>query len=50
MTKNLSHLTIENIKEAAVAFNGVIKHTPTAHAITISKMTGANVYLKFENR
>ncbi len=49
MNKNLDKLTFEDIKKAVKAFQGAIKHTPTNHAITLSKMTGAEVYIKMEN-
>ncbi|MDG1708716.1 MAG: threonine ammonia-lyase, partial [Emcibacteraceae bacterium] len=42
--------SLEDVKKAAISFNGAIKHTSTAHAKTLSKITGAEVYIKFENR
>lgn len=50
MNKKLDQLTYDDIKKAEKAFKGAIKHTPTDHAITLSKITGADVYIKFENR
>ena len=46
----MENLSLEDVKEAAKAFNGAIKHTPTEYSFTLSKITGAEVYLKFENR
>ncbi len=50
MNKNTDLLSLDDMKNAAEGFNGAIKHTPTSHAITLSKMTGADVYIKYENR
>ena len=50
MTNLLNSLTIDDVTKAAKGFNGAIKHTPANHAITISKITGADVYIKLENR
>lgn len=50
MTNELNDLTLEDVKKAAQDFDGAIKHTPTSHAITLSKITGADVYIKNENR
>ena len=49
MNKEIKQLTFEDIKKAADAFGNSIKHTPTTHAITLSKITGAQVYIKNEN-
>jgi len=49
MNKNLNRLTYADIKSAESAFDGAIKHTPTNHAITLSEITGADVYIKLEN-
>ena len=46
----MDKLTIEDIKNAHKAFDGAIKHTETSQSITLSKITGAEVYIKFENR
>lgn len=50
MTKSPDKLTFEDIKKAHKAFDGAIKHTQTSHSITLSKITGADVHIKFENR
>lgn len=50
MNKNLNRLTFDDIKKAAEAFDGAIKHTATNYARTISTITEADVYIKFENQ
>lgn len=50
MNKILNKLTYDDVKSAEKAFDGAIKHTPANHAITLSKITGADVYIKLENR
>jgi threonine dehydratase len=42
-------ITIEDIGAAAVALNGQVVNTPCLHSRTLSAITGAEVYLKFEN-
>ena len=42
-------VTLESIREAAAALEGTIVETPTTHSITLSQMTGAEVWLKHEN-
>jgi len=42
-------LTIDDIRAAATRLNGAIVRTPTLHSQTLSKITGAEVWLKFEN-
>ena len=49
MNRALNKLDYEDIKNAAESFDGAIKHTPTNHAITLSKITGADVYIKLES-
>lgn len=49
MNTIIDQLTLEDVKKAADAFGSSIKHTPTNHAITLSKITGAEVYIKNEN-
>ena len=46
MINNLVGLSFEDIKDAAKKIHGVIDNTPTNHAITLSKITGAEVYIK----
>jgi threonine dehydratase len=42
-------ITIESIRAAAQGLSGRIIQTPMLHAQTLSSLTGAQVYLKFEN-
>ena len=42
-------LTIGDIRAAAARLAGAIVRTPTLYSQTLSAMTGAQVWLKFEN-
>jgi threonine dehydratase len=42
-------ITLEDIQQAAKHIRGGIDTTPLVHSRTLSRMTGAEVYLKFEN-
>ncbi len=42
-------VTLSNIEAAAARIAGNVVRTPTLHSITLSALTGATVYLKFEN-
>jgi len=42
-------LTIDDVRAAQERIAGAIVHTPTLHSKTLSAITGANVWLKFEN-
>ena len=42
-------VTIKNIQEAASAIRGSLVKTPCAYSQTLSNITGAEVFLKFEN-
>jgi threonine dehydratase len=42
-------ITLEAIREAAEAIREFVTRTPTAHSVTLSEITGAEVFLKFEN-
>ena len=42
-------VTLTDIEAAAARIAGNVVRTPTLHSITLSKLTGAEVYLKFEN-
>lgn len=42
-------VTIADIRAAAGRIAGSVVHTPTMRSGTLSQLTGANVYLKFEN-
>jgi len=40
---------LEEIRAAAARLKGAIEHTPCLHSRTLSLLTGAEVFLKFEN-
>jgi threonine dehydratase len=42
-------LAIADIRAAAVRIAGAVIHTPTLHSKTLSRIVGADVWLKFEN-
>ncbi len=42
-------LTLDHIRAAHDRIRGAIVATPTLHSKTLSNLTGANIYLKFEN-
>jgi threonine dehydratase len=42
-------VTLADIRTAADTIRGAVKITPTAHSQTLSAITGAHVWLKFEN-
>ena len=49
-TKTLTPpVTLSDIEAAAARIAGNVVRTPTLHSITLSALTGATVYLKFEN-
>jgi threonine dehydratase len=48
-TKALIAPTIDDIRAAARAIHGAVERTPTRHSDTLSRITGADVHLKFEN-
>jgi len=41
--------SIDDVRAAARAIKGAVEHTPTRHSDTLSRITGADVHLKFEN-
>ncbi len=43
-------LTIEDVRAAADRLKGAIIRTPTLYSRTLSEITGANIWLKFENQ
>jgi threonine dehydratase len=45
----IAPVTLADIEAAAARIGDKIVRTPTLHSITLSKLTGAEVYLKFEN-
>ncbi len=42
-------ITLENVRAAAAAIEGNVERTPCLHSRTLSQITGAQIYLKFEN-
>ncbi len=43
-------VTIEDIRAAAAAIEGAVVRTDTERSSTLSKLTGADIFVKFENR
>lgn len=41
--------SFQEIQDAAARLKGAIEHTPCVHSRTLSRLTGAEVFLKFEN-
>jgi len=48
-TKPAAHITIDDVRAAARAIQDAVERTPTRHSDTLSRITGAEVHLKFEN-
>jgi len=48
-TKTLSPPTIDDVRAAARVIHGAVERTPTRHSDTLSRITGAEIHLKFEN-
>lgn len=48
-TNPASLLTADDVRAAAVRIAGNVVRTPTMHSQTLSRITGAEIYLKFEN-
>jgi threonine dehydratase len=46
----LSLLTPDDVRAAARRIEGAVVRTPTMYSQTLSKITGAEIYLKFENQ
>ncbi|MEO1489076.1 MAG: threonine ammonia-lyase [Pseudomonadota bacterium] len=42
-------LTIDHVRAAAERIEGAVVNTPMMHSITLSEITGAEIWLKFEN-
>ncbi|WP_448502991.1 threonine ammonia-lyase [Sphingomonas sp.] len=42
-------ITADDVRAAAMRIDGMVVRTPTLHSRTLSELTGAQVYLKFEN-
>src|SRR5687768_16404155 len=45
----MSAITLQDIRAAAARIAGAVEQTPCVHSRTLSQLTGAQVYLKFEN-
>src|SRR5688500_17045827 len=43
-------LDVADVRAAAERIAGAVVRTPTMHSKTLSKMTGAEIWLKFENQ
>lgn len=43
-------VTLDSVREAASLLKGRVVRTPCRHSLTISAITGAEIYLKFENQ
>ncbi|RPF72029.1 threonine ammonia-lyase [Aurantiacibacter spongiae] len=48
-TADPATLSIDDVRTAAERIAGQVVRTPTMHSITLSKIAGARIYLKFEN-
>ena len=42
-------VSIDHIRQAAERIRGAVEHTPCLHSRTLSRLTGAEIFLKFEN-
>jgi len=42
-------ISIDDVREAAKAIQGAVEHTPTRPSRTLSEISGAEIWLKFEN-
>src|SRR5919109_4649670 len=42
-------VTLDDVRAAARRIAGAVEHTPCVSSRTLSKLTGAEVFLKFEN-
>jgi len=49
LTGSSGLLTLTDVREAAARIAGHVVRTPTLHSRTLSEMTGAEIWLKFEN-
>ena len=43
-------ITLEDVRAAAIALDGNVVRTPCLHSRTLSEVSGAQIYLKFENQ
>ena len=46
---NLPDITLDDVRAAARVIGDAVRHTPTLHSATLSKLAGCEIYLKFEN-
>lgn len=46
----LSALTVDDVRAAAARIAGAVVRTPLMHSITLSQITGCEIWLKFENQ
>jgi threonine dehydratase len=46
---NLPDITLDDVRAAARVIGDAVRHTPTLHSRTLSKLAGCEIYLKFEN-
>jgi len=49
-TSTKEMLTVDDVRAAAERIAGAVVHTPTMHSKTLSEITGAKIWLKFENQ
>ncbi|NQV20401.1 MAG: threonine ammonia-lyase [Rhodospirillales bacterium] len=42
-------VTLDNVRQAAKVLEGAVERTPCTHARTLSQITGAEIWVKFEN-
>ncbi|MBO0748874.1 MAG: threonine ammonia-lyase [Porphyrobacter sp.] len=49
LTAERQRLTIDDVRAAAKRIEGAVVRTPTAYSKTLSRITGAEIWLKFEN-
>ncbi|MGB1069937.1 MAG: pyridoxal-phosphate dependent enzyme, partial [Henriciella sp.] len=49
MTKQMP-LTIDDVREASKLLEGQVVNTPLRKSVTLSEITGANVWIKFDNQ
>ena len=49
LTAERQRLTIDDVRAAAKRIAGAVMRTPTMHSKTLSRITGAEIWLKFEN-
>src|SRR6188768_3355597 len=45
-----ANLTVADVRAAAERIAGAVVRTPTLHSKTLSQITGAEIWLKFENQ